>query len=130
MDRALSLHGLLFSMIIRARHIDGISILFLQGNMMGEPESSEIRNAIQAELQLPGKTIIMDLGGVGRMNSSGLGDVISSMASTKRAGGVLVLANINSRIGPLFEITKITRVLKQYETVERAIAALKRRAEQ
>lgn len=130
MDRALPLHGLLFSMIIRARHIDGISILFLQGNMMGEPESSEIRNAIQAELRLPGKTIIMDLGGVGRMNSSGLGDVISSMASTKRAGGVLVLANINSKIGPLFEITKITRVLKQYETVERAIAALKRRAEQ
>ncbi len=130
MDRALPLHGLLFSMIIRARHIDGISILFLQGNMMGEPESSEIRNAIQTELQLPGKTIIMDLGGVGRMNSSGLGDVISSMASTKRAGGVLVLANINSKIGPLFEITKITRVLKQYETVERAIAALKRRAAQ
>ncbi|MBI3110682.1 MAG: STAS domain-containing protein [Ignavibacteriales bacterium] len=114
-------------MIIRTRHIDGISILFLQGAMMGEPESGEIRNAVQAELQRPGKTIIMDLGGVGRMNSSGLGDIISSMASTKRAGGILVLANINQKIGPLFEITKITRVVKQYESVERAVAALKRR---
>lgn len=114
-------------MIIRKRHVDGVSILFLKGTMMGETDASEIRNVIYAELQRPEQSLILDLGGVSRMNSSGLGVIISSMASVKKAGKSLVLANINPRIGPLFHITNITRVVKEYETVERALAFLKRR---
>jgi anti-anti-sigma factor len=114
-------------MIIRIRHIDGISILFLRGSLMGEIDSIEVRNAVYTELQRLEKLLVFDLGGVARMNSSGLGVIISSMASVRNAGGTLVLANINQRIGPLFQITNITRVVKEYETVERAVAALKRR---
>lgn len=114
-------------MIIRTRHIEGISILFLKGNLIGEADSTEIRQAVYTELQRPEKLLVFDLGGVTRMNSSGLGVIISSMASVRNAGGTLVLANINHRIGPLFQITNITRVVKEYDTVERAVAALKRR---
>ncbi len=112
-------------MSIKEKIIGDIVVLSLKGNLMGEPDTTDLRDKIYSLLQDNFVNIVLDLAKVKWVNSSGLGTLISSMTSIKNKGGELRLANITDKVESLFVITQLIKVFKTYETVDRAVASFK-----
>ena len=105
----------------------GVAVLTFKGDLLGEPETTMMREKIASLVGDNIKHAIIDLGGVNYMNSSGLGALISAHTTMRNAGGELSLARIGDKVQNLFIITKLVKIFDTYETVERALASAKAR---
>ncbi len=112
-------------MNIKEKMHGDVAVVALKGNLMGEPDSTEVREKIYSLLQDDVKKIVLDLGKVKWINSSGLGSLIAAMTSIKNKGGEMRLANITEKVESVFMITQLIKVFKTYETVDRAVASFK-----
>jgi anti-sigma B factor antagonist len=102
-----------------------IAILTFKGDLLGEPDTTKIREKIHSLVSDNVKKIVIDLGGVNYMNSSGLGTLISVLTTVRNGQGELILANVGGKVQNLFLITQLTKVFDSYETVDRAMASFK-----
>lgn len=97
-----------------------VIVLQLSGKIMGGPDASLLNDKLH-ELIEAGKTkVVVDLGSVDWMNSSGLGILIGGLTTMRNSGGDLKLANITDRIQSLLMITKLLTVFETFETIEEA----------
>ena len=73
--------------------------------------TGKLRDTVKPLLPEGGK-IVIDLGGVEYLDSSGLGALVSLKASAVRQGlCILEIANITPRILQLFRVTKLAEIL-------------------
>ena len=106
--------------------IDGsVAILTLSGKMMGGPETQSVHDHIKSLISDGITDVVIDLGDVKWMNSSGMGILMASMTTLKNAGGKLALARVTEKVESLLIITQLIKVFSSYETVERAVASFK-----
>jgi anti-anti-sigma factor len=61
-------------------------------------------------LGISGGTLVLDLAGVGFVDSSGLGALLGIKKEQDRAGGRLMLSRVSPAVTRLIEITKMDRV--------------------
>ncbi len=112
-------------MAIKEQMKAGISILEIKGKLMGGPETAEIHNRVK-ELVANGVTkVIIDLGKVSWMNSTGLGAMMSSLTTVKNAGGDLKITRATEKVKSLFMVTKLITIFDSYDSVEEALEAFK-----
>lgn len=96
-------------------------IIELKGNVMGGDDTKDF-NELLHKLIDQGKTrIVIDLGDVKFMNSSGLGMLIGGLTTVKKANGQYKLANITDKIESLLIITKLITIFEHYESVDKAL---------
>ncbi len=112
-------------MNIKEKMHGDVAVVALKGNLMGEPDTTDVREKIYSLLQDDVKKVVLDLGKVKWINSSGLGALIAAMTSVKNKGGELRLANVTEKVESIFMITQLIKVFKTYETVDRAVASFK-----
>lgn len=112
-------------MTIKEKIHGDVVVLSLRGNLMGEPDTTDVRDKIYGLLQDGFVKIVLDLGKVKWVNSTGLGTLISAMTSVKTKNGELRLANVTEKVESLFVITQLIKVFKTYETIDRAVASFK-----
>jgi anti-sigma B factor antagonist len=108
-------------MKIKEKRYDDVLVLSFEGNLLGEPEITEARNHVYRVLEHGVRKIVLDLNKVDSINSSGLGTIIAILTSIQGKGGKLHLANVTEHVGSLLALTKLVKVLKTYETVNRAV---------
>jgi len=98
----------------------GAVVITLKGNVMGGPDAQEFQDTL-GELLDSGKTnIIIDLGSVKFMNSTGLGMLISGYTSVKNKNGALKLANATEKINSLLVITKLITIFENFDSLDKA----------
>ncbi len=102
---------------------DTVTVIELQGNLMGGPDASSLNGKLHDLISQGKKRIIIDMGGVEFMNSSGLGLLIGGVTTMKTAGGGLKLAHVSEKIRELIRITKLTTLFEMYPTVDEAFAS-------
>ena len=112
-------------MQIKEKIDNNVAVLTFKGDLLGEPDTSNVRNKIHSLVTDNVKKIVIDLGGVNYMNSSGIGTLISCLTTMRNGGGELRLANVGGKVQNLFVITQLVKVFDTYETVERALANFK-----
>ena len=100
-----------------------IAILTITGNMMGGPETTALHDKIKSLMADGIKKVIIDLGKVKWMNSSGLGVLMASWGSLRKENGNLKLASISEKINSLLMITQLMQFFETYESVDRALAS-------
>ena len=100
-----------------------IAILTITGNMMGGPETTALHDKIKSLMADGIKKVIIDLGKVRWMNSSGLGVLMASWGSLRKESGNLKLASISEKINSLLMITQLMQFFETYESVDRALAS-------
>jgi anti-sigma B factor antagonist len=103
----------------------GVSILELKGKMMGGPETIEVHQRIKDLVANGVKKVIVDLGKVTWMNSSGIGVLMSSLSTVRSAGGELKIARATDKVQSLFVVTKIITTFDSYESVDEALDSFK-----
>lgn len=103
-----------------------VTVIALTGNLMGGPDASALNTALHELVDGGKKYIVLDLGGVQFMNSSGLGLLIGSASLLKTAGGALRIACASEKILALIRITKLGSIFESYPSVEDAAASFKK----
>lgn len=98
-----------------------VAVISLKGKLMGGPETTAIHDKVKELVENDTKKVVIDLGKVKWMNSSGLGVLMGSMTTVKNAGGELRLSNVTDKVKSLFMITKLITIFETHETVDEAI---------
>ena len=99
-------------------------IIELKGNVMGGDDTKDFNDLLHKLID-EGKTrIIIDLGDVKFMNSSGLGMLIGGLTTVKKANGFYKLANVTDKIESLLIITKLITIFEHYDSVDLALESL------
>lgn len=96
-------------------------VIELKGNVVGGPDSEEFSNLLHKYLDEGKKNIVVDLGSVKFMNSSGLGMLISGFTTMKNGGGSMKLANATEKINSLLVITKLITIFENFNSIEEAV---------
>lgn len=102
---------------------DDIVIIRLEGDVMGGPEAVKLNEEINRMLDEKTFKVIIDLGKVDRMNSSGLGILINALTTYEQNGGELKLANPTPVVRNLLGITKLHTIFQAYDSVAEAVAS-------
>ena len=71
-------------------------------------------------------SIILNLGDVGFIDSSGLGTMVRALANTRQARGELKLCNVPEPVRKILDMTRLTTVFDAHESEEQAVAAFYR----
>ena len=111
-------------MKIKEKIEDHVAVLTLSGKMMGGPETAALHDHIRGLINDKINKVVIDLGEVRWMNSSGMGVLMACTTTLNNAGGKLVLARVSEKVNSLLIITQLIKVFETYETVERACSSL------
>ena len=96
-------------------------VVELKGNVIGGPDSEEFSKLLHGLLDEGKKNVVVDLGSVKFMNSSGLGMLISGFTTIKNGGGSLKLSNATEKINSLLVITKLITIFENFNSVDEAV---------
>ena len=113
------------SMQVNLRHKGSVTILDIEGNLIGR-NTVTLKDIIDEHVEAAeGKPVFMVLNmeRVQVMDSSGLGVVVAAHTSIQRTNGRVVLLNIGGNIRSLIVMAKLVTIFDRYETEADAIAS-------
>jgi len=110
-------------MQITERTVGDITVLDLQGKLTIDDGAALLRDKVASVVFQGQAKVILNLAGVGYMDSGGLGELVRSSRAAQKANGAVKLANLTSRITDLLTITKLLTVFDTYDSEEQALAS-------
>ena len=106
-----------------ARQVDGITILDLSGRITLGEGSVVLRDTIREVLGKGEKKILLNLGDVTYIDSSGIGELVSAFTAVRKEGGELKLLNLTKKVHDLLQITKLYTVFDVKDDEAAAISS-------
>ena len=110
---------------IRERQAGDVTVLDMSGKITIGEGSVALRSAIRRLLEEGKKKILLNLAGVGYMDSSGIGELVSSHMAISKEEGQLKLLNLTDKLESLLAITKLLTVFDVYENESEALNSYK-----
>lgn len=110
---------------ISERQAGDVTVLDLGGKITIGEGSVSLRGAIRRLMEEGKKKILLNLAQVGYVDSSGIGELVSSFTTLNRDGGQLKLLNLTQKIQDLLAITKLLTVFDVYEDEATALNSFK-----
>jgi len=108
---------------ITSREIDSITILDLSGRITLGEGSVQLRDSIRDLLAKSVKHILLNMGDVNYIDSSGLGELVYALTSIKNQGGELKLLNLTKKVSDVLQLTKLYTVFDIKDDEASAIAS-------
>jgi anti-sigma B factor antagonist len=106
---------------INYREREGISILELNGRITVGPEASALRDRIASLVAEGKRNLVLDLGEVDYVDSTGLGALVITATSLRKNGGNVKLLNLNRRNVELLVMTKLATVFEIFTSEQDAV---------
>ncbi len=111
------------SLKFKTRQVDGVSIMDLSGRVTLGEGSVTLRDAVRDILGKGSKKILLNLGEVDYIDSSGLGELVSAYTAVKNQGGEMKLLNLTKKVKDLLQITKLYTVFDVMDDEAAAVAS-------
>jgi len=111
------------SMTLGTRDVSGVTIVDLSGKITLGEGGVTLREEVRKLLADGSKKIVLNLGEVNYIDSSGLGELVSAYTAVKNAGGELKLINLTSKVRDLLVITKLVTVFDVKDNEASAVAS-------
>ncbi len=111
-------------MEITTRHREGVTILDIEGRLTIGLGDLALRKAVTEALGAGSRILLMNLAAVTRLDSSGIGELVSSFTTVTSTGGKLALVNLSAEASDAVHISFLDDVFDVYENEDEAIAAL------
>jgi anti-sigma B factor antagonist len=110
-------------MSIKARtEMNGkVAIIEIKGSLVGDGDTDTFRSAVNDFIEQGNKSLVVNLGKVNYMNSSGIGAIIQAYNNYKKVNGEVKLAGITNNVQNLLVVTKLIDIFDVHETVDDAI---------
>jgi len=100
-----------------------VAILRCRGRLVYREESAELTTIVGDLLGLT-RRLVVDLAGVERVDSAGLGELVMLHMWADGMGYAVAFASPNTRVRELLDLTNLTSMLDVYETLEEAAHAV------
>lgn len=108
-------------MEIQEREVGGVNILDLSGSLVSGDAVGLLKDKVNSMLQQDRKKLVVNLGAVSYMDSSGLGELVSAFTTVARSEGKLKLLNVTKRNRDLLSITKLLTVFDTFDSEDEAV---------
>ena len=92
------------------RQVDGVTIVDLSGRITLGEGSTMLRDIVRDMIAKGNKKILLNLGDVTYIDSSGIGELVSAFTTVRNGGGELKLLNLTKKVHDLLQITKLYTV--------------------
>ena len=109
------------SVKLNTRQVGDVSVIDVSGRITLGEGSSTLRDALRGLVAQGQKKILLNLGEVSYIDSSGIGELVSGFTSVTNGGGELKLLNLTKRVKDLLQITKLYTVCDVHETEASAV---------
>ena len=110
---------------IATRQLDGVTILDLSGRITLGEGSVQLRDAIRDLISKGEKNILLSLGDVSYIDSSGLGELVSAFTTAKNQNADVKLLNLTKKVKDVLQVTKLYTVFDIYDDEAHAIGSFK-----
>jgi anti-sigma B factor antagonist len=110
---------------IGIRHVEGTTVLEVSGRITLGEGGVTLRDAIQNALKTGTTKLIVDMGGVNYMDSSGVGELTAAYTSARNKGCELKLLHLTRKIDDLMQITKLATIFDIYSNEQHALSSFK-----
>jgi anti-sigma B factor antagonist len=92
------------------RKVENVTIVDLSGRITLGEGSVVLRDTVRDLIAKGDKKILLNLGEVTYIDSSGIGELVSAFTTVRNQGGELKLLNLTKKVHDLLQITKLYTV--------------------
>jgi anti-sigma B factor antagonist len=124
-NRSTNKEGFSVALAISSREVDGVTVLELSGRITLGEGSVQLRDAIRDSIAKGQRNILVDLGEVSYIDSSGLGELVSAYTTARNQGAKLKLLKLTKKVHDLLQLTKLYTVFDIYDDEASAIGSYK-----
>jgi len=108
------------------RQVDGVTVVDLSGRITLGEGSVVLRDTVRDLISKGDKRILLNLGDVTYIDSSGIGELVSAFTTVRNQGGELKLLKLTKKVHDLLQITKLYTVFDVKDDETQAIASFKK----
>jgi anti-sigma B factor antagonist len=108
---------------INIRQMGSVTVLEVSGRIVLGDGGIVFRGSFQNALKNGARKVVVDLGGVNYMDSSGLGELTNAYTLAKSRGCDVKLARLTRKLDNLMQITKLATVFDIYDDEVEAVTA-------
>jgi anti-sigma B factor antagonist len=101
---------------INERQVGTVTVLDLAGKLTLDDGAQRLKDKINSLVQQRQTAIVLNLGDISYIDSSGLGQLVASYGSVTKAGGALKLLNVNKRNHDLLSITRLVTLFDTFDS--------------
>ena len=109
------------SVTLNTRQVGDVSVVDVAGRITLGEGSSALRDTLRGLVSKNQKKILLNLGEVSYIDSSGIGELVSGFTTVTNNGGQLKLLNLAKRVKDLLQITKLYTVFDVHEDEAEAV---------
>ena len=109
------------SMKTSNRQVNGVTIVDCSGRITLGEGSLTLKDVVRELLSKGQKKILLNLGDVNYIDSSGIGELVSAFTTVRNQGGDLKLLNLTKKVHDLLQITKLYTVFEVFEDEAAAV---------
>jgi len=103
------------------RQVGDVTVIDANGRITLGEGSSTFRDAIKDMTAKGSRKLLLNLGDVTYIDSSGIGELVSGFTSVTNQGGQLKLLNLTKRVKDLLQITKLYTVFEVFDDEAAAV---------
>ena len=103
---------------------EGVLIITLEGNLLGEHANAPVMELINKALAEGNKKVLFNLEGMKFINSTGLGMLMTALTKVRNAGGELGLCSLPDQMKKLLQMTKLESIFTVFADEAGAITTL------
>ena len=107
------------------RQVNSVSVVDLSGRITLGEGCSQLRELIRDLLSKGHNKLLLNLGDVTYIDSSGIGELVSGFTAVSNGGGQLKLLNLTKKVHDLLQITKLLTVFDVHDDEAKAVASFK-----
>ncbi len=107
------------------RETAGAVVIDVSGRITLGEGSAMLREMVRDHLAKGHKKILLNLADVNYIDSSGIGELVSSYTTAKTAGGEVKLLHLTKRVHDLLQITKLYTVFDVHNDERTALASFR-----
>ena len=96
------------------REVGAVTIIDLSGKISLGEGSALLRRTIRELLENAQTRILLNLGDVNYIDSSGIGELVSGFTAVRNRNGELKLLNLTKKVNDLLQLTKLFTVFDVY----------------
>jgi len=108
-----------------SREISGVTVVDVSGRITLGEGSAMLREMVRDLLDKGRKKIVLNLGDVNYIDSSGIGELVSGFTTVKNQGGELKLLNLTKKVHDLLQITKLYTVFDVHNDEHAAVTSFR-----
>ena len=113
------------SVKLTSRQVGDVTVIDAAGRITLGEGASAFRDAIREFATKGSKKLLLNLGDVTYIDSSGIGEMVSGFTTVTNGGGQLKLVGLSKRVKDLLQITKLYTVFESYDDEAEAVRSFR-----